>query len=185
MTYSQVPTQFCSHCGDQLLARANFCSQCATPAHRFNERSDAVNASTTRGIGLLLAVGIFIMPYIFSWLTLRKGHSSLARILSFAWLAVFVVGNLMALRQPTSVRNQAPRTSVINTQPLATPMTSPKKATTTSPPVEAWATKESRDIGGMLFIKPYLRQWLKDPDSLQDFEVIDARPNKTLQDSFR
>ncbi len=110
---------------------------------------------------------------------------SLARILSFAWLAVFVVGNLMALRQPTSVRNQAPRTSVINTQPLATPMTSPKKATTTSPPVEAWATKESRDIGGMLFIKPYLRQWLKDPDSLQDFEVIDARPNKTLQDSFR
>lgn len=58
------------------------------------------------------------------------------------------------------------------------------KAPDASPPIEAWATKDSRDILGAFFIKPYLRQWLKDPDSLQDFAVVNARPNKKLKDSY-
>jgi hypothetical protein len=57
--------------------------------------------------------------------------------------------------------------------------------TSNSPPTDAWATREQRDLGGALFIKPYLRQLLKDPDSLQDFEVIDARRNKKLPGSYR
>jgi len=61
----------------------------------------------------------------------------------------------------------------------------PAKAPDAPPPIEAWATQDSRDILGAFFIKPYLRQWLKDPDSLQDFEVVDARPNKKLKDSYK
>jgi hypothetical protein len=67
----------------------------------------------------------------------------------------------------------------------ATTTPSPKKTADTLPPVEAWATKDSRDILGAFFIKPYLRQWLKDPDSLQDFEVVGARPAKRLQGAFK
>jgi len=38
----------------------------------------------SRGLG----IGIFLIPLVFSWFTLRKGHSSLARIVSLAWLVV-------------------------------------------------------------------------------------------------
>jgi hypothetical protein len=41
------------------------------------------------------------MPYIFSWFTLRKGHRTLARVLSFAWLAAFAV-NLIP-RAPSNI----------------------------------------------------------------------------------
>ena len=44
----------------------------------------ASGAHPTNGrTGVLLAIGIFIMPYIFSWFTLRKGYSNLTRIVSF------------------------------------------------------------------------------------------------------
>lgn len=44
-----------------------------------------------RKVSLLLGLGIFIMPYIFAWFTLRKGHSEISRILSFGWLALMVI----------------------------------------------------------------------------------------------
>ncbi|MEN9911688.1 MAG: hypothetical protein RI956_132 [Pseudomonadota bacterium] len=37
----------------------------------------------------MLGIGIFFIPVIFSWFTLRKGYSTLAKILSFVWLAIF------------------------------------------------------------------------------------------------
>ncbi|MBO9552068.1 hypothetical protein [Pseudomonas sp.] len=40
-----------------------------------------------RGVKFLLGLGVFFIPLIFSWFLLRKGHSTLARILGFAWLA--------------------------------------------------------------------------------------------------
>ncbi|WP_444922855.1 hypothetical protein ACJJH9_11695 [Microbulbifer sp. DLAB2-AF] len=38
-----------------------------------------------------LGVGIFLLPIIFSWFTLRKGYSALARGLSFTWLILCIV----------------------------------------------------------------------------------------------
>jgi len=61
----------------------------------------------------------------------------------------------------------------------------PATAVPSTPPVEAWSTPNSRDILGGFFIKPYLRQWLKDPDSLQDFQVIEARPDKKLKSAYK
>lgn len=41
-----------------------------------------------RPVSILLRVGIVIFPGVFSWFTLRKGYSSLARIVSFSWLII-------------------------------------------------------------------------------------------------
>ena len=48
-----------------------------------------------RQVGIWLAIGILILPYIFAWLTLRKGHSALTRWVSFGWLALLLVAILM------------------------------------------------------------------------------------------
>ena len=56
----------------------------ASPLHQ-----DA--AQTERKVGFWLGAGILFMPYIFCWLTLRKGYSTSARVVSFAWLILLVV----------------------------------------------------------------------------------------------
>ena len=155
------------------------------PARFYDTHVTPSHTHPRRVVGILLGTGIVLLPYIFSWFTLRKGHSTLSRMLSLTWLSVFIICNVwVSVRPATSVENLTPRTSVIKTQPIATPTASPKNAATL-PPADAWTTKESRDIGGAFFIKPYLRQWLKDPDSLQDFEVVNARPDKKIPGSFK
>lgn len=43
-----------------------------------------------RKVSILLGIGIFIMPYIFAWFTLREGYSKSARFISFSWLLFLV-----------------------------------------------------------------------------------------------
>lgn len=43
-----------------------------------------------RKVSILLGIGIFIMPYIFAWFTLREGYSKVARFISFGWLLFLV-----------------------------------------------------------------------------------------------
>lgn len=45
-----------------------------------------MESSTKRNVTSKLFVGIFLLPYIFSWFTLRSGYSKKARLLSFGWL---------------------------------------------------------------------------------------------------
>jgi hypothetical protein len=49
---------------------------------------NAVTAPTQRKVGFPLGLGIFFIPLIFAWFLLRRGHTLLARILGFAWLAL-------------------------------------------------------------------------------------------------
>jgi len=39
----------------------------------------------------LLGLGIFFMPYIFAWFTLRDGYKVISRVVSFVWLLIVVV----------------------------------------------------------------------------------------------
>lgn len=55
-----------------------------------SERPVASTAYSKRKVGFFLAIGILIVPYIFGWFTLRKGHSKLSRILSFLWMGCFL-----------------------------------------------------------------------------------------------
>lgn len=48
-----------------------------------------------RKVSIPLAIGIFIIPLIFAWFTLRKGYSNLARIVSFGWLIAGLVAFLL------------------------------------------------------------------------------------------
>lgn len=56
-----------------------------------------------RKVGLLLGLGIFLFPYIFSWFTLRKGHTSKAKVISFVWLGLILFS--VAARSPRNVSN--------------------------------------------------------------------------------
>ena len=46
---------------------------------------------------LLLAVGIYIAPYIFAWITLREGYSRTWRIISFGWAILLVTSVVLFL----------------------------------------------------------------------------------------
>lgn len=45
-----------------------------------------------RPVSLWLGIGIFLLPIIFAWFTLRSGHTLKSRIISFLWLITFCVG---------------------------------------------------------------------------------------------
>jgi len=41
-----------------------------------------------RKVGVMLGLGIFLMPLVFAWFTMRKGHTSKARVISLVWLGL-------------------------------------------------------------------------------------------------
>lgn len=48
-------------------------------------------SSDRRNVGVGLGVGIVLLPIVFAWFTLRSGYSTLAKVLSFVWLAIGVI----------------------------------------------------------------------------------------------
>src|SRR5687768_17558859 len=85
---------FCEKCGTKASATAGFCASCGARLNTRMGRADPqqppplparANASTNRKVGVLLSAGILFMPYIFCWLTARKGHTNLARAVAFGW----------------------------------------------------------------------------------------------------
>lgn len=51
----------------------------------------AVAAPQKRQVGFLLGLGILFFPLLFGWMLLRQGHSVLARIIGFIWMALCLV----------------------------------------------------------------------------------------------
>lgn len=47
-----------------------------------------MNNLENKKVSIPLAIGIFLIPLIFAWFTLKKGYSTQARVLSFGWLAL-------------------------------------------------------------------------------------------------
>lgn len=43
--------------------------------------------SPSRRVSVPLWIGIVLLPVIFAWFTLRRGHSVPARLIAFVWLA--------------------------------------------------------------------------------------------------
>lgn len=41
-----------------------------------------------------LYLGIFLLPYIFAWFTLREGHGTVARVISFTWMIITIAALL-------------------------------------------------------------------------------------------
>ncbi len=74
-----------------------------TRTTRWNNRRNIVNLPNRqfindapyRRVSFLLGMGIFFMPYIFAWFTLRQGYSRQARIVSFFWMFMFLIPMLL------------------------------------------------------------------------------------------
>lgn len=82
--------------------------------------SEVQQTPASRKVGILLGIGIFLLPIVFAWFTLRKGHSTLSRVVSFGWMAVLVVAAALSPGSQTS----APTTDINAT---ASPMKSPEE----------------------------------------------------------
>lgn len=67
-------TQTCPYCQSEIPAKAVKCSQCGE--------------FVVRKVGILLFLGILLLPILFAWLTLRRGYSSVARIGALGWLCL-------------------------------------------------------------------------------------------------
>ncbi len=92
---------YCSNCGGKNENNARFCSACGKDitviplgevevvSHNFRFRD--INYRREREVGILLALGIFFLPVFFVWFTLRDGHSSISRMVSFSWLLLLVI----------------------------------------------------------------------------------------------
>lgn len=81
----------CNECSKQVSETAPSCPGCGAVVNVKNHKL-ATNGNQRRSVGLLLGIGIFVFPIVFSWFLLRKGHSSLSRIIGFSWLALTIVG---------------------------------------------------------------------------------------------
>jgi hypothetical protein len=44
-----------------------------------------------RNVGLLLGIGILLMPYVFAWFLLKSGYSTRSRIVAFGWMGTIVL----------------------------------------------------------------------------------------------
>ncbi len=78
-----MPMITCPDCNKEMSDSAQTCPSCGKPN---------VNAPTEeRPVGILLGIGIFLIPLIFSWFTLRKGHTTKAKVISFSWLVLSLV----------------------------------------------------------------------------------------------
>ncbi|MEI6223020.1 MAG: hypothetical protein WCP97_09755 [bacterium] len=60
-----------------------------------------------RKVGILLFIGILFLPIVFAWFLLRKGHSTLVRVLGFVWLIIFIFW-LPNSNRPSSPVNRNP-----------------------------------------------------------------------------
>ncbi|SUU21267.1 Uncharacterised protein [Acinetobacter baumannii] len=85
------------------LSYSNFIShkkKAPPPLNSYQPQPFIINTSTSqmppnRSVSFLLGFGVFWMPYIFAWFTLRSGYSSTARWISFIWM-IFVLLIVMA-----------------------------------------------------------------------------------------
>ncbi|WP_419819938.1 hypothetical protein [Acinetobacter sp.] len=50
-----------------------------------------MNNFENKKVSIPLAIGIFVIPIIFAWFTLKKGYSNTVRIVSFGWLLLAIV----------------------------------------------------------------------------------------------
>lgn len=61
------------------------------PAPRATDTQGTYPDHEYRKVSFGLLLGILFIPYIFSWLVLREGYSTTARVLSMGWLMIVVI----------------------------------------------------------------------------------------------
>jgi hypothetical protein len=76
-----------------------------------------IQPSSNRKVGIGLGIGIVLIPILFSWFLLRKGHSTVSRVIGFVWLAL----TLVIIGHPTSKSSTTPLAASITPSVIAAP----------------------------------------------------------------
>ena len=79
-----------------------------------------MNDRSTRKVGLALGLGIFLLPFVFAWFTLRQGYSTRARVISFGWMILFIFAMANGASEDASER-RAEQPPVAVVPPVQTP----------------------------------------------------------------
>ena len=79
----------------------------------YSEKTDNFNEINSRKVSFILGLGILFFPIIFSWFTLRKGYSKLAKIVSFSWLIITLIFTMYPIYFN---KNNTPNNIVSDTQ---------------------------------------------------------------------
>ncbi len=127
----------CSFCSEIIKGTAKKCKHCG---------EYQVEEKQTRQMGLLLGIGVLIVPYLFSWFTLRNGYSVRTKILSFTWLIIFIIISING----DTIRNT----------------NNYKEKVTTTIPAKDTVYNSSWD-GSVSQVKSWMNSHIKDPDSLE------------------
>ena len=56
-------------------------------------------------VGIILAIGIIFLPFIFAWILLKKGYSQNAKILGLGWLGICIIVMLLPKSNSSSESN--------------------------------------------------------------------------------
>ena len=92
----------CGECDRMASDQAAACPHCGAPiVGQLLPASGVSKSPVSRSVGLGLGIGIFLVPLVFAWFLLRKGHSTASRVIGFAWLALFLFGVAWSERAST------------------------------------------------------------------------------------
>lgn len=86
----------CYECSKQISDAAAACPSCGAPVKKKVSEGyvpPKLNKPVVpqQRVGLLLAIGIFFLPFIFGWVLLQRGYSNTARGMAFGWLILWFV----------------------------------------------------------------------------------------------
>lgn len=110
MQKDEIKQKECPFCAENINAKAKKCKHCgeildivlrvAEEAKSSNNNQNvSVNVVTDKplvfnekekSVGFLLSIGIIFLPFIFAWFTLRKGHTTKAKVISFIWMVFYI-----------------------------------------------------------------------------------------------
>jgi len=114
-----------------LVSKPAFLGSLGELIKTINEKRNLMSAGTSsppRRVRVWLGIGIFFLPQIFSWFTLRKGYSNLVRFAAFGWLGfVFLTSSSYKGQSQVSTETQNTPTAsdgLISTETQNTPTAS-------------------------------------------------------------
>jgi len=104
-----MPMVKCPDCEKMISDSAPSCPNCGrlNSAHVITRGMDSDGG---RKVSALLGIGIFLIPFLFSWLTLRKGYSKLSRVIAFGWMGVVI---LAVAEEPNNSSSVATRSEPV------------------------------------------------------------------------
>lgn len=106
---------------------------------------DATAPAPVRKVGLWLAVGIIFLPWIFSWFTLRKGHSTVARALAMVWVGIVIIGMARPKAPKGITAEPSPRPAATVQRAVERPAPPPEQAIRVSA-IDLWDTYHANEV---------------------------------------